>query len=487
MLAALRGIWGDQRKAMMAAGLLFAVINAVLVAMEVFYAPLLPILLALVLLALFALDKLVLLIVFLTPLSVNITDIGGGVGMTLPTDPLLFGAMLLFLLKLMTERVVSNEVSNHPVTLAIIVNLAWILITSITSEMPMVSFKFFLSRLWYVVVFYFLLVHMMAQVRNMRMFIGLYLVAFTGIICYTVIHHGMYGFEEQPAHWVMSPFFNDHTSYGAALAFYYPLLLLMAITGPYGRWWKFGLWIMIGIFTIGLVLSYTRAAWISLIGAFGVYMAMRLRIPFKSLALAGIGLLIAFFSMKDQILMKLEKNRQDSSAEFAEHVQSISNISTDASNLERLNRWASAWEMFKERPFEGWGPGTYMFQYAPFQNSDDKTIISTNAGDKGNAHSEYIGPLAESGVFGMVSFIIVVICACYTSVMVWMRTRDPELRMLVMGSFLGLVTYFMHGMLNNFLDTDKASAPFWGFMALIVAVEVFHNRPADKASEQLDA
>jgi O-antigen ligase len=321
----------------------------------------------------------------------------------------------------------------------------------------------------------------------MRMFIGLYLVAFTGIICYTVIHHGMYGFEEQPAHWVMSPFFNDHTSYGAALAFYYPLLLLMAITGPYGRWWKFGLWIMIGIFTIGLVLSYTRAAWISLIGAFGVYMAMRLRIPFKSLALAGIGLLIAFFSMKDQILMKLEKNRQDSSAEFAEHVQSISNISTDASNLERLNRWASAWEMFKERPFEGWGPGTYMFQYAPFQNSDDKTIISTNAGDKGNAHSEYIGPLAESGVFGMVSFIIVVICACYTSVMVWMRTRDPELRMLVMGSFLGLVTYFMHGMLNNFLDTDKASAPFWGFMALIVAVEVFHNRPADKASEQLDA
>lgn len=467
--------WSDQRKAILAVGLGFALLNAVLVAFEFYYAALLPVAFGLVLLSLVALDKLVLLIVFLTPVSVNLTDIGQGVGMTLPTDPLLFGAMLIFFMKLLTERAVDPKVASHPISLAIGISLLWMVITTITSELPMVSLKFLISRMWYVVSFYFMATQMFKRVSAIRWFVGLYMASFAGVVVYTVIHHSMYSFGEQPAHWVMSPFFNDHTSYGASLAFFYPMLIGMAIVGPYSRWWKIGIALLIGIFTVGLILSYTRAAWVSLVAALGVFFVMWMRIPFKTVAVLAIGVIILFFSVKDQVIMKLEKNRQDSSAEFAEHVQSISNISTDASNLERLNRWSSAWRMFKERPFVGWGPGTYMFQYAPFQNSQEKTIISTNAGDKGNAHSEYIGPLAESGVFGTLSFLLIVACACYAAVITYTKTHDQELRMLVLTSFLGLVTYFVHGMLNNFLDTDKASAPFWGFMAVIVAVDVFHT------------
>jgi putative inorganic carbon (HCO3(-)) transporter len=34
------------------------------------------------------------------------------------------------------------------------------------------------------------------------------------------------------------------------------------------------------------------------------------------------------------------------------------------------------------------------------------------------------------------------------------------------------MTYFIHGVLNNYLDTDKASAPFWGFIALLVVLDI---------------
>jgi len=47
--------------------------------------------------------------------------------------------------------------------------------------------------------------------------------------------------------------------------------------------------------------------------------------------------------------------------------------------------------------------------------------------------------------------------------------------MLALTFLLGLVTYYLHGSLNNFLDTDKASVPFWGFTAAIVALEVYHS------------
>lgn len=460
-------------------GLIFAAINAVMVAFEFFYLPLLPVALGVVFLALFSLDKLIYLIVFLTPLSVNLTNVGEGVGMSLPTDPLMFGVLLVLILKYLLERKFDSKVSNHPITLAILMNLIWLILTSVTSELPLVSFKFVLSRMWLLASFYFVATQIFKDPEKIKTYIWLYIGGFTCVIIYTIVHHGMYGFEEQPAHWVMDPFYNDHTSYGAALAFFYPLLIGFGVASNYSRTAKIGIWTLIGIFSIALVLSYTRAAWVSLVGALGVLVILKLRLRFTTVAAMGIGVIITFFALQNTIIQKLEKNRQDSSAELGEHVQSISNISTDASNLERLNRWASAFRLFEERPFVGWGPGTYAFVYAPFQHSSEKTIISTNAGDKGNAHSEYIGPLAEAGIFGSLSFIMIVIAICYYAVILYGKLPPGEHRLLVLCMFLGLVTYMIHGILNNFLDTDKASAPFWGFTAAIVALDIFYRKSSN--------
>ena len=82
----------------------------------------------------------------------------------------------------------------------------------------------------------------------------------------------------------------------------------------------------------------------------------------------------------------------------------MSNITSDASNLERLTD-GIVHESFYKRPF-CWGPGTYSLVYVfKVQNL---TIISTNFGDGGNAHSEYLGPLAEQGflVFLLTLFLL---------------------------------------------------------------------------------
>ena len=52
------------------------------------------------------------------------------------------------------------------------------------------------------------------------------------------------------------------------------------------------------------------------------------------------------------------------------------------------------------------------------------------------------------------------------------RLRERENRIIVISVFLGLITYYVHGTLNNYLDTDKASAPFWGFLALLVVLDL---------------
>ncbi len=450
----------------------FIALNCVLIANGFFYAPLLPLGLAVMLLSLIALDKLVLFIVFCTPLAINIPNIGGGVGLAIPTDPLLFGSMLVFFLKLLFEGKFDQKLLSHPVTIAIIINLAWIGITAFSSSMPVVSFKFLLSRMWFVVTFYFLAAQMFKQPKNIQRYIWVYVIPFMGIIGYTIYRHYTFGFDQQSANWVMSPFYNDHTVYGAILAMFMPLLLTYTVSDIYSRSTRIYIAIVFGIYILALILSYTRAAWVSLIVALGVYVVMKLRIRFTTLLIGGATALAILAMSWSQLQMKLEKNRQDSADDFSKHVKSISNISSDASNLERLNRWGSAFRMFEQRPFVGWGPGTYAFKYAPFQMSQEKTIISTNAGDMGNAHSEYIGPLAESGVFGMLSILLILITSITTGIKLYFRLSDPKTKMMVMALTLGIITYYIHGFLNNFLDTDKASCPFWGFIAMLVMMDI---------------
>jgi O-antigen ligase len=462
-------------KLILGLSILFILINAICTYFEFYYLNLLPIGILLILLAIFSLDKLILLVVFLTPLSINLQKIEGGLGLSLPAEPIIFGILLIFIFKQLHEFSIDRKLLKHPVTIAIIINLIWIALTCITSEMPFVSFKFLIARIWFVVAFYFVCTQLFSKFSYINNFFWLYILSFTIIIFYTLYNHYLLGFEEEPANYVMSPFYNDHTIYGAILAMFLPILIYFSFGKIYELRLKFIAFVVLLIFIVALIFSYTRAAWLSLAVATFLYILLLFKVKFNTLLLLFSILAVFAIFFRTEIVMKLEKNRQDASQDFDKHIESISNISTDASNLERLNRWSAAMRMFEERPFFGWGPGTYSFQYAPFQHSNEKTIISTNMGDKGNAHSEYIGPLCESGVFGLLTFLAIVLTTLATAFRIFYNATDRKIKLTIMITLLGFTTYIVHGALNNFLDTDKASVPFWGFVAIIVAIDLYHK------------
>ncbi len=453
---------------------IFILLNAVFIANEQFWFLLSPLLILIGTYYFVALDKILWFIIFTTPLSINLREEDFGVGISLPGEPLMVGVLIIVTIKMLYDSRIDKRILKHPITITILVNLAWIFFTSLTSSMPWVSFKFFLARTWFIVCFYYLCIFLFKKKENISKFIWAYIVPFTIVIFYTIIVHSQFGFTVETANWVMNPFYNDHTIYGAMLAMFLPVLVYFVFSKSYDLFKRSISSIFLLIFIVALVLSFTRAAWISLAVALVLGLIIYLRINLKLLSLMGLICLVFFFMFRNQILMKLEKNRQDSSSNLTEHVESISNISSDASNLERINRWESAIRMFKKHPVLGFGPGTYAFKYAPYQYSYEKTIISTNAGNRGNAHSEYIGPLAESGFFGMLSFVAIVIAAFYSGIMLYRKMENGPVKKLLLAMIIGLITYFIHGFLNNFLDTDKASVPVWGFIAAFVALEIYH-------------
>jgi len=434
-----------------------------------------PLVLVVVLAAIFSYDKLVWLVVLFTPLSVELRQIAEGlpIDMHLPTEPILVGILLLFVFSWLSGKRIDRGITGHPVSIMIYVYLGWMALTTVTSTLPMVSVKMLLTRIWFIVVFYFILAMLFRNTKNRERFIWLYTLAFIPVIIYTLVRHSGYGlYDQKAANFVMSPFFNDHTSYGAALAFFIPSLLGMVFSDWITKGKKFLAASVLFILFIALVFSYTRAAWLSLIFGLGIWMVIKLKLKFSKIFIVLIVFIASLFAFQDQILMSLEKNSQDSSSDLFEHITSMTNISTDASNLERINRWNCAIKMFKEKPFLGWGPGTYAMEYGPFQLKRDRTIISTNYGDGGNAHSEYLGALAESGIFGMLTYILVVIFVMYYGINAYSRARDRKTRTMALSALIGLSTYYFHGILNNFLDTDKISLPFWGFTAMLIVIDL---------------
>jgi putative inorganic carbon (hco3(-)) transporter len=453
----------------------FIALGSIFLANEFYWFAAIPVVIGVVFLAVFAIDVLLFIIVFCTPLAINLEG-EGRIAISLPTEPLLAGVMLIFLIKIAFEGGFDRKVLYHPISIVIIINLLWMFITSITSSMVVVSLKHFIAQLWFICPFYFLGTQLFRDFKNIKRFIWMYVIPLLIVIAYTIINHEIAGFTEKAAHTSMYPFYNDHTAYAAMIALFLPLTISFVFNPRLSSISRILSFIVTAIFIVALVLSYTRAAWISLAAALIIYIIFALRIKFYVVFIGMITVLSLYFTYQTQITMKMEKNTQQSATDFNKHLESMSNIKTDASNRERLNRWQCAIRMFQEKPILGWGPGTYQFNYAPFQFAKEKTDISTNRGDRGNSHSEYLGPMAESGFLGLVLIILIVATIIYRATLLYSRIKDKEVRSLVLGVLLGLITYFVHGVLNDFLDTDKASVPIWGFAAILVAIDIYHSK-----------
>lgn len=340
----------------------FVIIQSIAVILNYPWVGLLPLTLIVVFLFVFKLDKLLLVLNFLIPISVNIPDIGFGLGISIPDEPLIIGIMMLSVFKFIIDAQYDYTVFKHPVTIAIGLNIAWLIFTTCTSQYPLISLKFVISRFWFVVVFYFLALMFFRQFKNIYTYIWAYMIPLFGVILYTLYNHSFVGFSLARSYTIMQPFFVDHGVYAATISLFIPFLGCSILF-----YRKMGLSIFtivitvlfLIVFLIGIYFSYTRAAWIGIMAAIGFIIPVLLRIRLNTILIIAIGLITTAFVFQDQILYIMAKNDQKSAQGFFKHFQSISNIKTDPSNTERINRWMCAVSMFEEKPVLGFGPGTY--------------------------------------------------------------------------------------------------------------------------------
>lgn len=442
---------------------------------EVYIAMALPVVLLLAWVAITKPKYILYFLAFATPLSVHLLDERySSVNLSLPTEPLIIFLFIGVLLKMLkSKKLVVPEVTIL-LSVLILADFSWMTITAITSTMPIISAKYVLMKSWYIGIFYFLLTRYFRNESVAKKFIWSFIVAVVILSLYTLVVHAGGGFTRAYAYTAMRPFLPDHGMYAACISFVVPVLFVFTIHGRqmgYTSVMRVACLVLFLFMVLAVAMSFTRASWLSLVISLVLYLVFLLKIQFKQFILFVMLALGGILANMDYLLTDLSRNKNESDDNIENHLQSVGNVSSDPSNLERLNRWGSGVRMWEEKPIMGWGPGTYTFQYGQFQLPHEMTIISTNAGELGGIHSEYLRPLAESGFLGTV-FLVLIVIAVFSIAFKHQRVLRGSARYLSMAVFLGLVTYFAHGVLNNYTEFDIIAVPLYSFMAVLTAIEL---------------
>ncbi|PHN03706.1 O-antigen polymerase [Flavilitoribacter nigricans DSM 23189 = NBRC 102662] len=413
------------------------------------------------------------------PLSTEI-QLPNGFGTDLPTEPLMIGLMLVYGLYVIQHgRQMDSRFVRHPISLLLILHVAWVLITTITSELLLVSVKFSLAKIWYVTVFYFLAGGILRKQRDVRTYFWVIFIPLMFTVLVTLVRHSTYNFSFRDVHRVLHPFQRNHVNYAATMALFFPVVWLAV---AWYRRWSLRWWILVGsiaVLVLAIYLSYTRAAYIAVMMAFGAYLIIRLRL--MKVVLAG-GLLVAVigvgYMVQDNTYLDYAPNydRTVSHYQFDNLLEATAK-GEDISTMERVYRWVAGFHMFRDKPAFGYGPGNFVNFYRPYTVTSFTTYVSDNKEQSG-IHSYYLLVLVEQGVLGLILFLTLSFYVLIRGEEIYHRARDAGRRRIVLMVLLSTVVIDAFLIINDLVETDKVGAFFFLAMAILVNQDL-ENGKAD--------
>ncbi len=388
----------------------------------------------------------------------------------IPTEPmqvLLMGIYFLYVLR--NGRVMTPGFIKHPITLLLLLHLCWMFLTVLTSESFIISFKFFLAKIWYVTTFFFLAGTLMKTERDLRILIWCVLFPLCITIFYVLIKHAGYGFSFEYVNKAMAPFYRNKVAYACTLSVFLPFVWFARKW--YKVWsWKWLLLIAVAVLmVVGVQFSYTRAAYITLAMAVGAYFVVKWRLMKLVLGLATI--LMVFFIIN----VTHNNNYLDSQPDYDKTIThtefddllSATTKGQDVSTMERVYRWVAGWQMVASKPHLGFGPGTFTKYYKQYSLFGFTTYVSDNK-ELSGIHCYYLMTAVEQGIIGALLFLALVYFVLLKGEQVYHRTASPGRKRVVMMAILTSVVIDGLLLMNDLVETDKIGSFFFLCMALIV-------------------
>ncbi|MBD3376190.1 hypothetical protein GF406_14230 [candidate division KSB1 bacterium] len=249
----------------------------------------------------------------------------------------------------------------------------------------------------------------------------------------------------------------------------YAQLLLFILPLAFFRIWdekklKIFALLMFGLVFSGILLTYSRGAFLTLVLMILIMVVLRYIRPIQLLFLGIVFFLIILAVSPDYF------NRMDSlrgiKGLFSEQVD----VQPDAVTRGRLTEMLAAFYVFLDYPVVGVGPG----HFTPYYSLDYMTgpHALRQISSQRRAHTLYFEIMAETGIIGFLIFmsILVFILIKLVQLRLYWIPRNSEYANIITALFLGVISYmgtaiFLHFSYQRF---------YWLFLALAgAAIQIF--------------
>ncbi|MDF1698259.1 MAG: O-antigen ligase family protein [Saprospiraceae bacterium] len=400
----------------------------------------------------------------------------GSFGTDLPTEPIMLAltciGILLFLLKF---KSISLSYIYHPISIFLFLHLIWLFFTSIFSQSPTVSYKFFLAKLWYVIPFFFLTFHFIKSSYSIEKITKL-LSVFLGIaVAIVLTRHSMEGFTFDTSHQVVRPIFRNHVSYSAILVVVLPFIWAF-YQNEKNVFIKRLLVGVIGLFVVGTYFSYTRAAQLSVVIAIGAYFIFKFR--FAKIAVTAsliVAIIGSGYLMNNNKYLDFAPDFEKTVAHTKfDNLLEATYKMEDISTMERVYRWVAAAQMIEEKPFIGFGPGSFYFHYQKYTINSFETYVSDNP-EKSGIHNYYLMTLVEQGILGLILFIGLVVSIVLYGERLYHELTNKRDKSYIMAATISTVVICALLIINDLIEVDKVG-PFFFLNASLIVLFDLKNR-----------
>jgi O-antigen ligase len=418
-------------------------------------------------------EKIFWLLFITLPLSTEL-NITPSLGIDFPDELLLMLLTGLFFLSIMFRpKLFPIAVLKHPLFLLIVLQLFWLLVCTFFAVNQLLSIKFFLARIWFVIPFVVLPQFFLQSITQFKKLALYLLIPMAAVVVLCLVRHSFYQFSFEGIKDTLSPFFRNHVTYSAMLVCLLALLWcvrkLTPKTNQYRRWLNLGL----AIGFIALFFAYSRGAWAALI--FGIFTAIiiRQKIMGRILIVATIAIasLIGWLTYNNHYV-RFAPDYQHTifHSELREHLQSTTSLK-DLSNAERFYRWVAGAKMFAERPITGFGPNNFYSNYKNYTADIFKTYVSDNP-EHSTVHNYFLLTAVEQGFIGLLLFYLLLCMMLMHVQKLYNQFQNNFYRTVTLTTGIIISMIATINTMSDMIETDKIGSLFWLSIGVIIILEL---------------
>lgn len=395
------------------------------------------------------------------------------------SEPFMLFFLGIFLLNILSGKQFSWNKKIHPLFIFIFILIFWTLLTSITSVYPLRSFKYLLSKLWYLAPFIYIGDKLIESPKQIKTLFWCFLIPLTVFSIFTTLKHGIvYQFSFDGAFDAPYPFFTNHVIYGCVLVQFLPFVWNAMSWYEKDSLPYYVLQVSMGVLLVGTALTFGRMAWICAIALPIIYFAIKRKL-FDKIVYAGLVMatIIVFYLVQNNNYYKYAPDFNSTvfhEGDFEAHLTATFEGS-DVSGVERFYRWVAAKNMVGTRPFLGFGPSTFSQVYKHFADDAFSTWVSEN-NEQSTTHNYFLMTCAEQGFPGLFIFVGLLFFMILLGYRIYHQSQNPFHQGILLCTIASLCVITMHSTLNELIEVDKNGSLFWFSMLLIYKMDIWEKK-----------